>query len=475
MTVTERVATLRGDQTILEETAISAFREMFRGVILGPRDPGYDEARSVWNGLIDKRPALIVRCLSTDDVAAAVRFARARDLLVAVRGCGHNVAGSAVCDGGLLIDLSLMKTVEVQAGERIARVQPGADWGDVDRETQRFGLATPGGQASTTGVAGFTLGGGMGFLRRKWGLACDNLVAAEIVTAEGEVVTASEAEHPNLFWAIRGGGGNFGIVTRFTFRLHPLGPEIYGAMTVYPFAEAESVLRQWRDFILQAPDEVTCDMILWGMPPFPEVPPEAHWAPVAIVAAMYAGDPETGEHVLQPVRALGTPVGDMSRRLPYVAMQSDLDALFPKGQLYYWKSLFATSLDDDVIDSIISLHTGRPSPQTLIGIRGLGGAMGRVPEEATAYGNRDALFNISLDSTWQESERNDAMIEWTRRAWAQLRDLRGGGVYLNFTGFNEENNLLAQAAYRRNYDRLVAVKRHYDPTNFFRGNINISP
>ena len=461
--------------SIPEESAIEGLRTGLRGELIQPGNEDYEKARLVWNGLIDKRPALIARCIGVGDVVDSVNFARRHDLPVAVRGGGHNVAGNAVCDGGLVIDLSPMKAVQVDPHKRTTRVQPGANWGDVDKGTQLYGLVTPGGQVSTTGVAGFTLAGGMGFLRRKWGLACDNLISVEVVTAEARVITASEAEHADLFWAVRGGGGNFGIVTSFEFRLHPLGPEIYGATTIYSFEEAFSVLRNWRNFVLQAPDEVTCDALVWGMPPLPEVPPEMHWVPVVIVAAMYAGPIEEGERVLQPVREMGTPIGDLSARQQYGTMQSDMDALFPDSQLYYWKSLFANHLSDKVLDEVVALAADKPSPQTLFALRSLGGAMGRVPEEATAYGNRDAMFNISVDNTWQDPARNDEMITWTRAAWASLRNLTGGGVYLNFAGFGEENDALARAAYGRNYNCLVGVKRRYDVANFFRGNINIVP
>ena len=401
-----------------EKSAVESLRAGLRGELIQPSDKTYEEARLVWNGLIDKRPALIARCLGAGDVVDSVNFARENDLLLAVRGGGHNVAGNAVCDGGLVIDLSLMKAVQVEPVEHTARVQPGTNWGDVDKETQLYGLVTPGGQISTTGVAGFTLGGGMGFLRRKWGLACDNLISVEIVTADGQILRASETEHPDLFWAVRGGGGNFGIITSFEFRLHTLGPEIYGATTIYSFEEADLVLRNWRDFVLQAPDEVTCDALVWGMPPLPEVPPEIHWAPVVILAAMYAGPAEEGDRVLQPVREMGTPIGDLSARQQYVAMQSDLDALFADGQLYYWKSLFADQLSDEVIGEVVALAASKPSPQALFALRSLGGAMGRVPEEATAYGNRDALFNISIDNTWQDPAHNDEMISWARTSRA---------------------------------------------------------
>lgn len=475
MSVAERISTLRGGTTDVPNDAITALASQLRGDLIQPGDAAYDEVRKVWNGMIDKRPALVARCTGTADVVVAVRFARSHDLLVAVRGGGHNVAGNAVCDGGLVIDLSLMKGIQVDPVKRSVRAQPGVVWGELDHETQIHGLVTPGGQMSETGIAGFTLSGGMGFLHRKWGLACDNLLSVEIVTADGEVLRASMTEHPDLFWAVRGGGGNFGIVTSFEFALHHLGPDIYGVTTIYPFEEAASVLRNWRDVVMQVPDEVTSGVLLWGMPPLPDVPEEMHWAPVVIVAAMYAGSAEEGERVLQPMRTLGGAIGDLSGRQPYVAMQSGLDPMFPDGQMYYWKSLFADDLSDEVIGAIVALYADRPFPQTLFAVRHLGGAVSQTPEDATAFGNRNAQFNISVDNTWQDPARNDEMIDWTRRTWAELREQTDGGVYLNFAGLGEEAEMLARAGHGRNYDRLVEVKRHYDPANLFQGNINIAP
>lgn len=447
----------------------------FNGELITPESEKYNNSRTVWNGLIDKHPALIARCLDTKDIVEAVNFARKHELLVSVRGGGHNVAGNAICDAGLVIDLSAMKDVYVDPDRRTARVQPGADWGDVDRETQRHGLVTPGGQISKTGVAGLTLGGGMGYLRRKWGLSCDNLLSVEIVTADGQILTASEDKNEDLFWAIRGGGGNFGIVTSFEFRLHPLGPEIYGALTVYPFEEAATVLRNWRDFALKAPDEVTCDANIWGMPPLPNVPAEMHWKPVVIIAGMYAGAIDEAVKQFEPVSAMGTPIADMSGPRPYVAMQSDLDPLFADGQLCYWKSLFADHISDALINEIVTVADNRPSPQCLITLRSLGGAMRLIPENATAYANRSARCNISIDNTWQDLAQNNEMIDWTRKAWTNLRNRTGGGVYSNFVGFGEENDMLAKAAFGSNYERLQKVKSKYDPGNLFRMNLNIKP
>ena len=469
------MTTTRSDGRAIDEETVGQFQSALRGDLIGANDPRYQEARKIWNGMIDKRPALIARCSGTADVVSAIRSARELSLPVAVRGGGHNVAGHALNDDGLVIDLSRLKGISVDTHARTARVQPGADWGDLDRETQLHGLATPGGMMSRTGVAGFTLGGGMGFLRRKWGLACDNLVSAEVVTADGRVLNASETENADLFWAIRGGGGNFGVVTSFEFQLHPLGPEIYAAMVVFPMDQVADVARAWRDFMAQAPDEVTCDLAITGMPPLPGVPPEMHWAPVAIAFGVYAGPADKAERALKPVRELGTPVADMSGPQPYVAIQSALDANFPDGHLYYWKSISGSRMSDEFIAHFAAICANRPTPQTLVGFRSLGGAMGRVPEEATAYANRNALFNLSIDAGWQDPADSDRIVSWVRQSWAELRELTDASAYVNFAGFGEENDLLARSAYGRNFERLRAIKRKYDPENVFHGNINIAP
>lgn len=474
MAVIERIATLNGEQIALDEAEVQALAAAVRGQLIRPGGADYDAARRVWNGMIDKRPALIVRCTGTADVAAAVRFARAHALLVAVRGGGHNVAGSAVCDGGLVIDLSPMKGIQVDPVKRTARAQPGVNWGDLDHATQLFGLATPGGEVSTTGIAGYTLAGGLGLLQRKWGLACDNLLSVEIVTADGEVRRASPTEHPDLFWAVRGGGGNFGVVTWFEYQLHPLGPEVYSATVIYAAEDAPALLRAWRAFGQQAPDEITSEALFWSMPPLPDL--EAmHGAPILVLAGLYAGPADAGEPALAPLREFGTPLVDLSGRSSYVQMQSAFDDFFPTGLNYYWKSVFLDALGDDLIEAIVALAADRPSPETLLGLRHLGGAIGQVPEDASAYGNRRAAYNLSLDAVWEDPGENERMIGWTRRAWANLRARTGGGVYLNFAGLGEENALLARAGYAGNYERLREIKRRYDPTNLFRGNINIAP
>lgn len=461
---------IQPDGALVEELAAT-----LRGPVLRPDDSGYDDARRIWNGMIDKRPALIARCTGTADVVSAVTFARQSGLPLAVKGGGHNVAGNALCDDGLVIDLSLMRGIHVDPERRRARVQAGATWGDLDHETQLYGLMAPGGVVSSTGIAGFTLSGGMALSRRKWGLACDNLASVEVVTADGQVITASESSNPDLFWAVRGGGGNFGIVTSFEFQLHPLGPEFYVAAPIYALAEAGKVIRGWRRLMERAPDEITSDVIFWSMPAIHGVPSELVGTPIVIVAAWFTGPVAEAERVLAPMRMLGTPVWDLSHAAPYADIQSAFDPFFPNTQRYYWKSLFADALSDEVIDATIALAEEKPTPQTLFGLRALGGAMSRVPETATAYGNRAALYNLSIDTTWLDPADDRRMIDWTRAAWSRMHELTRGGVYLNFAGLGEDNAALARAGYGDNYARLAEIKRRYDPTNLFRGNINVPP
>jgi FAD/FMN-containing dehydrogenase len=470
-----RAVTLTGAEVALGESVIEQFASKLRGELLRPSDPAYEQARLVWNGLINKRPALIARCAGVGDVIESVNFAREHDLLVAVRGGGHNVAGNAVCDGGLVIDLSPMKRIRVDPERRTVRAEGGATWADLDRETQVFGLATPGGEVSETGIAGLTLGGGLGLLRRKYGLSCDNLLSAEVVSADGRLLIASETENVDLFWGIRGGGGNFGVVTTFEYRLHPVGPEVMAAAVMYPFEQATELLHAWRDYTEQAPDEVTSEVLLWSIPDIPDFPEELRGEPTVVVAGMYAGPAEAGERELQPLREFGTPLVDLSGIQTYTAAQSDFDAFFPEGLLYYWKSLFLDHLDDEVINAMVVNAENRPSPQTLLIARHLGGAMSRVPEEATAYGNRNARFNLSLDSTWEAPAESEGNIAWTREAWAKMRQFSDGGIYLNFAGFLEEGEKLLHEAHGENYERLVALKNKYDPTNLFRLNQNITP
>jgi FAD/FMN-containing dehydrogenase len=472
--IAERALNPDGEDVVIDDEAILALAGAFRGEIIRPGDAGYDTGRKVWNGMVDRYPALILRALDTADVVTAVNFVRENDLLVAVRGGGHNVAGTAVVDGGVVIDLSRMRDVQVDPQMRIARAQGGANWGDVDRATTAHNLATPGGVVSETGIAGLTLGGGYGSMRRKLGLTIDNLLAVEIVTAAGEVLHASETEHPDLFWAVRGGGGNFGIVTSFEYRLHPVGPQVAMVATFHHLADAPALLEAWREYIADAPDEVATTLLFWGMPQVPGL--EAlHDAPIFVIAAVYAGDATEGERIMQPLRDLGNPFLDLSGRPTYLESQCAFDPFFPNGLHYYWKSIYMDSVEDDVLAPILARAAERPSPQTLIALRHLGGAIARVPEGATAYGHRSAEFNLSIDTTWVDPSENDRMVAWTKAFWSEMRLLTGGGVYVNFAGFNEDGEQLGRAIHGANYDQLVEVKRRYDPANLFRVNANIRP
>ena len=449
-----------------EAALIEALQSSLRGEVVDRERPAYDEARAVWNGLIDRRPAAIARCAGTDDVVAAVRVARDHRPLVSVRGGGHQVAGSAVCDDGLVIDLSTMREVSVDPDARIARVAGGARWTDVDRATQAFGLATPGGEVSVTGVAGLTLGGGIGATMRAYGLSCDNLRSVEIVTADGELRTASRDEHADLFWALRGGGRGLGVVTSLEFELHPLGPEVASALVLYAYEDAERVLRDWRDYAPTAADDVTPEIGLWSIPPLPEVPEELHWAKVVVAAALYAGPPEDAAPALAPLRALGTPIADLSGIAPYVEAQSALDELFPTGGRYFWKSHFLDELSDEAIATILERDAARPTPQSVLYIRTLGGRVARVGTDETAFVHRSASFNLSIDASWSEPALDEAAIAWARSTWEALRAYATGGIYLNFAGLGDDDGL-REATLGTNAERVEAIRRAYDPDGLF--------
>ncbi|MCE7979805.1 MAG: FAD-binding oxidoreductase [Caldilinea sp. CFX5] len=460
----------------MAQDAVDTLQHSLRGELLGAGDADYDAVRQVWNGMIDKRPALIARCHGAADVIAAVNFARAHNLLVAVRGGGHNVAGLAVCEGGLMIDLSPMRGVWVDPVARTARVQGGAVWRDVDYETQAFGLAVPGGVVSTTGVAGYTLGGGYGWLRSKYGLTCDCLRSVDIVTADGQLLTASPERHADLFWGIQGGGGNFGIVTSFEFQLYPAGPQVVLCAPIYPAADAPRIYRVWRDFMATAPDEFSCDAGLWTLPAHPNFSPEVWGKDIILIAGVYCGALEAGEALIEPLRRLGEPLLDLSGRWPYLQVQQAFAPFFPKGEFaHYWKSLYLDRLDDSAIDLIFAQYQTRPSARTLIPIRHLGGAIRRVASVATAFGDRSAPFLVSIDSTWQEPEDAAVNIAWTRAFWSALQPYSSGKTYFNFPGLLEEGDALVRTTFGANHERLVALKNKYDPTNLFRLNQNIKP
>jgi FAD/FMN-containing dehydrogenase len=448
----------------VDDAAVQAFASRLRGRLLRPGDEGYDSARKVWNGMIDKRPGLIARCAGAADVMAAVDLARTHDLLVAVRGGGHSASGQGVCDGGLVIDLSGMKGIRVSPAARTVRAEPGLTWGEFDRETQAFGLATTGGVVSTTGIAGLTLGGGLGWLVRAHGLTCDNLLSVDIVTADGQLRTASATEHPDLFWAVRGGGGNFGVVTSFEYRLHPVGPMVLAGLLIHPRDRAPEALRFYRDFTRTAPEQVGAYAALVTAP---------DGTPVTAFLVCYHGPLEEGERVLRPLRAFGPPVADMVQPMPYVAFQSMPNDLNPPGMQVYWKSSFLKDLTDGVIDTVVEHGPAMPSPLTAAIIEFYGGAVNRVGVHDTAYPHRQALYLLNMMSLWPDPAQNEPNIRWVRGLFDAVQPFSTGRTYVNFLG--DEGDERVRAAYGENYQRLAAIKRQYDPTNLFRLNANIAP
>ncbi|HZM34139.1 MAG TPA: FAD-binding oxidoreductase [Burkholderiales bacterium] len=449
--------------------------EGLRGRLVSAGDSDYDTARAVWNGAIDRRPKLIARCIGTADAVAAVRFARENDLEIAIRGGGHNVAGTAVCDGGIVIDLSAMRGVRVDAAGRRAWVQGGALWGDVDRETQAHGLATTGGIVSHTGVAGLTLGGGVGWLMRRHGLTVDNLLAADVVTADGKLLRASAEEHPELFWALRGGGGNFGVVTAFEFRLHPVGPIVLAGPILWDAAETREVLRFYRDFVREAPDELGTVVRFGAAPPLAVIPAELHWRPVVMVGTCYSGPIEEGERRLRPLRAFRTPLLDLVGPVPYAAFQGAIDSTVAHGWNYYWKSTHLPELSDELIGVIAGNAFSCSSPRSYAAMFHLKGAVGRVAAGATAFGNRQASHAITLDAVWRPGEDyGERDIAWTKAFFSALGRFREG-VYVNFLGGDEAPGRVREAYGEAVYDRLVNVKTAYDRGNVFHHNQNIRP
>jgi FAD/FMN-containing dehydrogenase len=454
---------------------VERLRAGVQGAVILPADPGYDHARAIWNGAIDRCPACIVRCTGVADVVAAVGFARDQELLVAVRSGGHGVGGHAVCDGGLMIDLSPMKGIRVDPAGRTARAEAGVLWGELDRETQLHGLATVGGIVTHTGIAGLTLGGGIGWLMRKHGATVDNLVSVDLVTADGEVLTASEDESPDLFWGVRGGGGNFGIVTSFEYRLHPVGPIVLAGPIFYPLEDAPEVLRFYREFAATAPDELTTIFELSVAQPLPFLPADMHGKPVVMVGACYAGPPQEGVDVVRPLKEFGSPIADLLEPTPYLAVQSMFDPFVPHGWHRYWKSVELPALTDEAIDILVGHASIQTSPKSYCIVFQLGGALARVGADETAFSQRDAAHNVNINAVWTEDDfESERHVVWAREFFSALQPQAGGQVYLNFLG-DEGAERVRQAYGERQYERLVGVKRRYDPTNFFRLNQNIEP
>ena len=457
----------------LDEAALSALRAAFRGELVRRGDRTYDERRKIWNGSIDRYPALIARCAGVADVSAAVRFARGTDLPVAVRSGGHSFPGQSTCDDGIVIDLSLMKGIRIDPEARTARAQAGVLLGELDQATQAFGLAVPAGIVTHTGLAGLTLGGGIGWLMRKYGLTVDQLLAVDMITANGDLVKASESENPDLFWGIRGAGGNFGIVTEFTFRLNPVGPTVLAGPIFWPMEDSPKVLRFYRDWITEVPDDLTTIVVHRRIPPLPAIPTEFHGRPVVTVMSCYAGPVEEGEKVVRPMREFGSPILDLCQPKPFVAHQSMLDASFPPGQWYYFRSADLAELSNDVIDIVAARALQMTSPLTAFPIFQLGGAIGRVGEDETAFNGRTAGHTININATTATEVGFDEEREWSRSFWTALKPYHTS-VYVNFL-MDEGEERIRQAYGPKRYDRLKALKRKYDPDNFFRINQNISP
>jgi FAD/FMN-containing dehydrogenase len=457
----------------LDQQAIETFTATVRGDVIGTSHPGYDEARTIYNAMIDKRPEFIVRCQDVADVISAVNFARDNGLTIAIRGGGHNVAGLALVDDGLVIDLSAMKSVQVDPARKTARVEGGATWGDVDHATHAFGLATPTGIISTTGVAGLTLGGGFGHLSRHYGLSCDNLISADIVLADGTFTTASKDQNPDLFWALRGGGGNFGVVTTFEFQLHPVST-VYGGPLFYSVEETGKLMRFFRDYMRQAPDAMTAFFSFHQGPPAPFIPEHLHWVPMVAIMVCYSGPLENGEEMIRPLRDVVTPLVDLAGPIPYPALNSMFDDLYAPGLHHYWKSDYVPELTDAAIDIHTRYGPKVPSLHSTMHLYPQSGAIQKVGRTETAYSYRDVEYVHNIVAVDADPSRMDANMAWMRSYWEELHPLAGDSAYVNFLMDGEGTDRI-KGTYRDNYDRLVEIKTKYDPDNVFHVNQNIRP
>jgi FAD/FMN-containing dehydrogenase len=469
------VQTIDHKNSEIRSDVIDALAATIRGKVLDKRHPAYDAARAVWNGLIDKKPGIIVQCKGAADVMAAVKVASEHRLRIYVRSGGHNVAGACMDENSYTIDLSSMRAVHVDPEKRTARVEGGARLGDLDHETQAFGLAAPLGVVSATGVAGLTLHGGMGWLLRKRGLSIDNLLSVEMVTADGQLRKADRDHNSDLFWAVRGGGGSFGVVTAFEFRLYPVGPEVWLSVPIYPIERAPEVVRQFRDYMQTAPDDLMGLGVYWSAPEAPEVPEHYHGRPVIILLGCYTGPFDQGEKIIAPLREIGTPIADLSGPMQWTAVQKFLDADYPDGDYYYWKSIYLNRLDDQVIQTLSNHHALRPSALSSIDLWTLGRAMNRLNATDTAFYKRDAPFMIGIEANWKNRNESAANMDWARRLYKDLEPFSHGGNYLNFPGLFEEREKMLHGAFGPNLERLKAIKAKYDPANLFAGAINIPP
>jgi len=467
------MTTKDGKTTTMTQEVVDAFEVSLRGNLVTEASGNYDDVRSIWNAIVDKRPGLIVQCAGAADVVRAVNFSRDNDLLVAVHGVGHNIAGNAMCDGGIVISVAGMKSVRVDPRSQTVTAEPGVTLGELDNETQQFGLATPVGINSTTGIAGLTLGGGFGWLSRKHGLTVDNLLAADIVTADGDFRRASADENSDLFWGIRGGGGNFGVVTSFEYEAHAVGPEVLSGLIVHLFSDVRNVLNYYRQFAASAPEELTVWVILRKAPPLPFLPEEVHGTEVVILATLYAGDTADGEKALAPLRAFGEPIADVISPHQFVDFQAAFDPLLTPGARNYWKSHDFLELSDELLDTLVEFAGDLPSPHSEIFIAHMGGATNRIAPDATAYRHRDTEFLMNVHGRWEEAAEDERSVAWCRSLFDATAPFATGGVYVNF--MTEEEDARVPEAYGASYDRLVELKQKYDPTNLFRLNQNISP
>ncbi|HDS01957.1 MAG TPA: FAD-binding oxidoreductase [candidate division Zixibacteria bacterium] len=450
------------------------FGANLKGELIRSGDASYDECRAIWNGMIDRRPALIVRCGNQDDVIAAVKFARQYDLITSIRSGGHHVAGKAVCDSGLVIDLSLMNKVEVDPKERIARVQGGAKLGDLDEATSQYNLAAPVGVVSETGVAGLTLHGGFGWHSRKYGLAADNLLSVDVITADGRHLRASKDENQDLFWALRGGGGNFGVVTSFEFKLHPIESEVWLLMTLYPLSKARECMEYFREHMPNTPEEFSMINVFWSAPDQEAIPEQYRGLPVLVSFGCCLGDPDKAEKTIAPFRQISEPIADLSARMPFKEVQKVLDEDYPNGRHYYWKSVYINEISDDTIDRLIEYAENRPSALSSIDVWGLGGQVNRIKPESTAFYQRNAPYMIGIEANWDDPDDSQRNIKWARAIYDEFKNNLDAGLYLNFPGFAEEGEELLAKTYGPNYQKLKDIKAKYDPDNFFRGFMNLS-
>lgn len=459
---------------MIESSALDGLRAGLRGELILPGTAGYDESRSIWNGMIDRRPAAIIRPAGVPDIVAGIQFARESGLPLSIKGGGHNIAGLAVADGGLMLDLSQMRRVVVDPVARTARVEAGALLGDVDRETQAHGLATVLGFVSLTGVAGLTLGGGFGYLTRRFGWTSDNVLSLDMVTGDGKTVRASARENPDLFWGLRGGGGNFGVVTNLEYRLHPVGPEIVGGVIAWRGEDAPQVLAMYRTLTKLAPPELTVAAIVRMAPPAPWLPKEIHGRPIVALVVCHTGPLDEAERQVAVIKGFGSPVGDIVQRRTYVSQQSILDATQPKGRRYYWKSEYLPGLEPGLIAKALEHAWRMPSPFSAVALFPVDGAINRMPEDSSPAGNRDAAIVLNITGSWDRAEDDAANTEWARSAWQEMRSFSTGGTYINFQTEDEGQERI-HAAYGKNYDRLAAVKANWDRENLFRMNKNIAP